>query len=487
MEERLEGSDIILAYITVRRRAWLLMLAVISLTLLLTGGPSTFAQVPGYNDPQIDQANLSIRTVSETSLHSGKAGQTFIPAYSGKLTHVKVFLSYKGPNSGNVTLNLYETDAGLPTGTSIGYATAIPATANGWETFTLTTPAPITEGKKYAFVLESDGDFSVGYSQDDRYDRGDGLLYDQAGGSWATTPDSTDMPFSTVVLSEKERKQESVSGTGLYVGEGQDGAMIVSFARPVYISRFSAVMQLGNGGAEAAVRITNTEPKPPHDIQGPGSTVIAQATTTDGLEANYKWMNFTFSDPVLLEANKPYAIHFINKTGTGSYYVKGVIRSDVGDVIQGYSDGTYYQTILDLSYRLVFHPIGDQEEATIQGTVEPGMNSDGWYQSPVKLTMNAQDDDSGVKQIRYQAKQFTEPDELITGSTGEKTITDDGEHEVFYAAADNAGKVSEYKKMTFKIDKTAPELTGQVVGPPNGNGWFNQNVTISWIANDLTS
>ena len=37
------------------------------------------------------------------------------------------------------------------------------------------------------------------------------------------------------------------------------------------------------------------------------------------------------------------------------------------------------------------------------------------------------------------------------------------------------------------VDKTAPTITGQVVGTPNGQGWFTGDVTVHWTCADNLS
>jgi hypothetical protein len=66
-----------------------------------------------------------------------------------------------------------------------------------------------------------------------------------------------------------------------------------------------------------------------------------------------------------------------------------------------------------------------------------GLN--GWYVSDVTVTLNATDDVSGVKEIRYTINGW---EEVIEGSIGQFVLTNDGEDIcIEYWAIDNAGNV----------------------------------------------
>ena len=104
--------------------------------------------------------------------------------------------------------------------------------------------------------------------------------------------------------------------------------------------------------------------------------------------------------------------------------------------------------------------------------LEPdGLN--GWYVCDVTVTLNASDDLSGVKEIRYTIDSGSE--HVIPGSTGSFVLTEEGEDRlVEYWAIDNAGNVETRNEFEIKIDQNEPEcrvIMDKVGGNPY-TGWI---------------
>lgn len=116
------------------------------------------------------------------------------------------------------------------------------------------------------------------------------------------------------------------------------------------------------------------------------------------------------------------------------------------------------KTILNLLY--------DTEKPTTYHLLdlpEPNGN-DGWYISPVKITLNASDNGvSGIKNTYYKINGgnpiiYTKP----------FTVSNDGENKrIEYYSIDNASNIEETKNFTFDLDTTPPETTC------DKNGWYN--------------
>ncbi len=87
----------------------------------------------------------------------------------------------------------------------------------------------------------------------------------------------------------------------------------------------------------------------------------------------------------------------------------------------------------------------------------------GWYISNVSVTLNATDDMSGVKEIRYT---IDGAGGIISGDNGSFMITDDGD-DIFveYWAIDNVGNIESKKSFTIDIDKIKPDID------PDGVHW----------------
>ena len=90
-------------------------------------------------------------------------GQTFTPSVTDVLGEVSI-LMYQWLGSGQVTMSIYDTASGLPTGSSLASA-AVPALPAGSSVsdcasisptlVTFTSPAHLTAGHQYAFTLET--------------------------------------------------------------------------------------------------------------------------------------------------------------------------------------------------------------------------------------------------------------------------------------------------------------------------------------------
>ena len=100
----------------------------------------------------------------------------------------------------------------------------------------------------------------------------------------------------------------------------------------------------------------------------------------------------------------------------------------------------------------------------------------GWYKSPVTVTLEAHDDDSGVGATYLNDEPYTSP----------VTFSEDGVHTVTYYSVDNAGNAEDVKSVTFRIDKTAPttSATLEPMEPDGGDGWYNSPVRVTLHAED---
>ena len=107
----------------------------------------------------------------------------------------------------------------------------------------------------------------------------------------------------------------------------------------------------------------------------------------------------------------------------------------------------------------------------------------GWYVSPVKVTLSASDPapGSGVKKIHYRIDGGRWQESASASVT--LTVSSDGEHRIEYYAEDNAGNKGETKTCEFRIDTAPPSVI--IRCPPD---WINTTkVTISWAGSDMMS
>jgi hypothetical protein len=108
----------------------------------------------------------------------------------------------------------------------------------------------------------------------------------------------------------------------------------------------------------------------------------------------------------------------------------------------------------------------------------------GWYVSDITVILNATDDMSGVKEIRYIYHGF----HTIPGDNGTFIIAEDGDVLFEFWAIDNAGneEIPHHICVVTNIDRTTPEieLEYEVTGGNSQVGW---EITVTATAYDDTS
>lgn len=118
---------------------------------------------------------------------------------------------------------------------------------------------------------------------------------------------------------------------------------------------------------------------------------------------------------------------------------------------------------------------------TFTPTGIPGAN--GWYTSPVTLTITATDALSGVASVEYR---------LDNGSwtVGTSLVLGDGEHNVEARATDLAGNrsvVTAAETIGIQVDTTPPTLSTALDGKLGLNNWYVSDVIVSASVSDVTS
>lgn len=120
----------------------------------------------------------------------------------------------------------------------------------------------------------------------------------------------------------------------------------------------------------------------------------------------------------------------------------------------------------------ITEPPLDTIAPVVSGSPDREPNSKGWYRDDVSIDWAAYDADpsSGAPTI---------PAVTVASQEGEHTYTSDQSCD----PANNCATGS----VTLKIDKTAPTVDFVVNQQSNATGWNNQNVTVTFICNDVTS
>lgn len=109
-----------------------------------------------------------------------------------------------------------------------------------------------------------------------------------------------------------------------------------------------------------------------------------------------------------------------------------------------------------------------------------------WFTSAVQVTLLATDEGgSGVKEIVYSVNGAQHVDSTtVEGDNASFSISAEGVSAVTFFSRDNAGNVEDEKKITIKVDRTAPVSSIKRSGVQGKNGWFTSEVEVVLSATD---
>jgi outer membrane protein assembly factor BamB len=121
----------------------------------------------------------------------------------------------------------------------------------------------------------------------------------------------------------------------------------------------------------------------------------------------------------------------------------------------------------------------DVSAPTTQASVASLSSSNGWYQNPAQVSLNASDGGSGVANTFYAvdgggAQTYSAP-VIVTG---------DGSHTVNYWSVDAVGNVESQQTLTVNVDASAPSTQLSATGAAGSNGWYRSSVQISLTSSD---
>ncbi|MEM3445035.1 MAG: DNRLRE domain-containing protein [Thermoplasmata archaeon] len=124
----------------------------------------------------------------------------------------------------------------------------------------------------------------------------------------------------------------------------------------------------------------------------------------------------------------------------------------------------------------------DTSNPTVTHLLPEPTGKNGWYVQDVVFELNASDELSGVEELCYSI----DGGEAIL-YTAPVTITKEGCTNVSYWARDRVGHISEINFFEIWLDKTPPEITGNISGKSGKNGWLVSSATVKLGVNDACS
>jgi len=106
----------------------------------------------------------------------------------------------------------------------------------------------------------------------------------------------------------------------------------------------------------------------------------------------------------------------------------------------------------------------------------------GWYISPVEITLSGKDSLSGVEFTKYQLN-----DDAWQNYSKPFTLSQDGEHTIKYYSKDNASNEEAAKTKPIKLDGIPPTTTLTLSGARGNNDWYVSSVEVTLSTEDALS
>lgn len=239
----------------------------------------------------------------------------------------------------------------------------------------------------------------------------------------------------------------TVAGTYYRIDDGDlaQGTALTVSGEGVHQVRYHSVDVAGNVEAEqtAQVRIDLTRPTVRH--------TLTPAANEAGWNNAPVTVDFTCDD---------------RPSGVASCSPSAKVETDGKDqIVAGTAVDKAGNTQVDVAKVSL-----DTVKPRISGAADREPNRNNWYAGDVTVGFTCTDDLSGVGDC-----------------SGSETLGEGGDQQVTGHALDVAGNSSAVTVGPVNIDKSAPQLSGAVTTQPNGNGWYNGDVTVRWSGEDTLS
>ncbi len=190
----------------------------------------------------------------------------------------------------------------------------------------------------------------------------------------------------------------------------------------------------------------------------------------------------------------------VTGTGTGSFSLTmetltvngGLIdrQTTSGNASPGSSASFNLNVTADGRLSMGGAPPADTVPPTTVASATPAANGAGWNNTNVRVMLSATDNPggSGVQEITFSASGAqTIASTTVSGASATIDITTEGQTTITFFAKDHAGNIESAKRLIVKLDKTPPTIIPSRAPAPNGNGWNNTNVTVSFACSDSLS
>ena len=110
------------------------------------------------------------------------------------------------------------------------------------------------------------------------------------------------------------------------------------------------------------------------------------------------------------------------------------------------------------------------------GTPQGTVGGEGWYRGDVTVSFTASDNLSGFA-----------PDGQLRADATRTSSGEGADIRVQFTISDVAGNAASVTAGPFRVDKTPPTITAQPSRPPDREGWYNRDLTVSFSCDDALS
>ena len=171
------------------------------------------------------------------------------------------------------------------------------------------------------------------------------------------------------------------------------------------------------------------------------------------------------------------AIKYRIDSGSWQDYSSPFTLSDCEHTIECYSMDNAGNQETTKSKDVGIDTVNPETDMTLSGTE----GDNGWYITPVRVTLSPTDDCSGVASTRYRVdnggwQDYSSPFTLS-----------DCEHIVEYYCVDSAGNTEDIKSQGIKVDTVAPIVSITLNGTAGGNDWYVSDVIANIESSDTCS
>jgi hypothetical protein len=166
-------------------------------------------------------------------------------------------------------------------------------------------------------------------------------------------------------------------------------------------------------------------------------------------------------------------------TATGDPYPEGTGLISFDDGVNWDAQGG---GAIDLAFTTYVSPVDTTAPATTIGlgpSSPDGQN--GWYVSPVTVTISTSDASAETRCVVDPASVPASFSDLPAGCPASQTVSADGPHVLYAASKDEAGNTEQIESASFKIDRTSPTVT---FSSHPASYTVDQQVTITCAAAD---